>query len=293
MTALALTAALFYGVADFLGGAASRRASALSVLLVSVPIGLIVLAAVSALDGSAPTGTGLAWGFASGLASGVGFQAFYRALAKGPMSVVAPVSALAAAIVPVGAGLLSGEQLQNRVLLGVALCMIAIGLVSVEGGRPVTASGSRLDRGPVLAAVAGVCFGAFFVLIKQAGSGSGLWPLVASRAGVLAVIVMTVLVLAKRSAKSTPTGRAAGFRALRDPVTMAYVLGAGVLDVVANVSYFKASQAGLLSVVAVLTSLYPAITVLLARLVYSERLRTIQRLGLVVALTGVALVTAG
>src|SRR3954447_8785427 len=138
MTPFALTAALFYGVADFLGGAASRRATALSVLLLSVPIGLIVLAAVSMLDGSAPTGIGLAWGFVSGLASGAGFQAFYRALAKGPMSVVAPVSALAAAIVPVGAGLLSGEQLQNRVLLGVALCMIAIGLVSVEGGRPVT-----------------------------------------------------------------------------------------------------------------------------------------------------------
>jgi drug/metabolite transporter (DMT)-like permease len=289
MTVLALSAALLYGIADFLGGAASRRATALSVLLVSVPIGLLTLAAASVFAGGTATVAGLAWGFGSGLISGAGFLAFYRALARGPMSVVAPVSALAAAIVPVGVGLLGGEHLQNRVLLGVVLCMFAIGLVSVERGKPAAATGSRLDSGPVLAAVSGACFGTFFVLVKQAGSGSGLWPLVASRAGVLAVIVVIVLLLARFST----TSQAAGFRALRNPVTMAYVLGAGVLDVIANISYFKASQSGLLSVVAVLTSLYPAITVLLARLVYSERLRTIQRLGLAVALTGVVLVTAG
>src|SRR5215217_1117593 len=102
MTALALSAALLYGIADFLGGAASRRASALSVLLVSVPIGLMTLAVASVLDGGGATVAGLVWGFTSGLVSGVGFLTFYRALARGPMSVVAPVSALAAAIVPVG-----------------------------------------------------------------------------------------------------------------------------------------------------------------------------------------------
>ncbi|MEO5875933.1 MAG: EamA family transporter [Streptosporangiaceae bacterium] len=289
MTVLALSAALFYGIADFLGGAASRRATALSVLLVSVPIGLLTLAVASVLTGGSPAAGGLAWGFGSGLVSGLGFLAFYRALAKGPMSVVAPVSALAAAVVPVAVGLIGGERLNNRILLGVVLCMCAIGLVSIERGKAAAAPGSRLDSGPVLAALAGVGFGAFFVLVKQAGSGGGLWPLVASRAGVLAILLATVLVLARTSA----TGQAAGFRALRNRTTMAYVVGAGVLDVIANVSYFKASQGNLLSVVAVLTSLYPAITVLLARLVYGERFHLIQRLGLAVALTGVALVTVG
>lgn len=286
VTLLALSAALFYGVADFLGGAASRRATALSVLLVSVPIGLTVLAVTAVFTGGDLALPALAWGFGSGLVSGAGFLAFYRALAKGPMSVVAPVSALAAAVVPVAVGLVRGEHLNSTVLLGVALCMCAIGLVSIEPGKE-KAESRGLDSGPVLAVFSGVSFGLFFVLVKEAGDGSGLWPLVASRLGVLTVIIAAVWVLAQFTSQS----QREGFRALRNPVTLALVIGAGALDVVANIAFFKA--AGLLSVVAVLTSLYPAITVLLARIVHGERLRTVQRFGMAIALTGVALVTTG
>ncbi|GAA3197248.1 DMT family transporter [Actinocorallia longicatena] len=288
VTLLALGAALFYGVADFLGGAASRRASALSVLLVSIPIGLSVLAVAALVEGTGPGASGLAWGVGSGLVSGAGFLTFYRALAKGPMSVVAPVSALAGAVVPVVAGLARGESLDGRVLAGVLLCMAAIGLVSMEPGRARADTGRHvLDNGPVLAAFSGTMFGCFFVLVSQAGDGGGLWPLVASRVGVLVVILGAVLVLAARGVQKI------GFGALRNRVTIWIVIGAGALDVVANIAYFKASNAGLLSVVAVLTSLYPAITVLLARIVYAERLQAVQRIGMLIALTGVALVTTG
>ncbi|GAB3279585.1 EamA family transporter [Actinocorallia lasiicapitis] len=288
VTLLALSAALVFGVADFLGGAASRRASALSVLLVSIPIGLTVLAVGALLLGDGPTVQGVAWGLGSGLLSGLGFLCFYRALAKGPMSVVAPVSALAGALVPVIVGVGRGEQLDGRVLIGVLLCMGAIGLVSMEPAKPAaTVRGPWFTSGPALAAFSGTMFGLFFVLIREAGDQSGLWPLVASRVGVLAAILAAVLLLAVRGVQRVD------FRPLRDRVTIWMVIGAGALDVVANMAYFKATNAGLLSVVAVLTSLYPAITVLLARIVYGERLQAVQRIGMVVALTGVALVTTG
>ncbi|ROO83349.1 putative membrane protein [Actinocorallia herbida] len=282
MTFLALTAACLYGVGDFVGGVAARRAGVLAVLLVGIPVGLGCTAAVAAVAGGAPTAAGLGWGFASGLASGVGFLAFYRALAIGPMSVVAPVEALAGTVVPVAVGLCLGERAEGRVLAGVALCVGAIGFVSRErGGGRVS---WRPTEGPGLALVAGLGFGVFFVLLHQAGDGGGLWPLVASRAGVLTAVLLG-LVLARR-------GNAPG-AVLRDPRTLALALAAACVDVAANVSYFLASTAGMLSVVAVLTSLYPAVTVLLARVVHGETLQAAQRLGLGMALTGVALVTLG
>ncbi|MEO3782876.1 EamA family transporter [Actinocorallia sp. B10E7] len=285
VTVMALAAALFYGVGDFFGGAASRRATALSVLMVSIPLGLALLAVAALAGGDAPDAAGVGWGLASGLASGVGFLALYRALAIGPMSVVAPVSALAGAVVPVAAGLLAGERFSGTVMSGVVLCVAAIGLVSMEPGKEGR-SPWVLGEGLSLALVAGTAFGVFFVLLSHAGEGSGLWPLVLSRAGVLTVVLGVVVLLACSSSRppvSMPRGR----------TTWALALGAGALDVVANVAYFKAVNAGMLSIVGVLTSLYPAVTVLLAWLVHKERLQVAQRFGLVVALTGVALVTSG
>ncbi|MDX6739068.1 EamA family transporter [Actinocorallia sp. A-T 12471] len=283
VTFLALAAAVMYGVGDFVGGAASRRAGALTVLLVSIPLGLGCTAVVAGLAGGTPTGAGLAWGFASGLASGIGFLAFYRALAMGPMSVVAPVEAMVGTVVPVAVGLGLGERPEARVLAGVALCVGAIGFVSREpgGGRVRW----RITEGPGLALLAGLGFGVFFVLLHQAGDGAGLWPLVSSRAGVLLVVLLAIL--AARGKTTNPRA------ALRVKGTFALVVAAAVIDVGANVAYFRASTAGLLTVVAVLTSLYPAVTVLLARVVHGERLRAAQRFGLGMALTGVALVTLG
>jgi drug/metabolite transporter (DMT)-like permease len=143
VTLLGLGAALGYGAADFLGGAASRRSSVLRVLLLSMPVGLVLLLATAVLTTGPPTGDGVAWGLAAGLAGATGILTFYHALAKGPMSVVAPVSALAAAILPVAVGMVRGERLEAPVLAGVALCVAAIGLVSLEDGGPAEDRGTR------------------------------------------------------------------------------------------------------------------------------------------------------
>ncbi|MEU5880921.1 EamA family transporter [Spirillospora sp. NPDC047279] len=292
VTALALSAALAYGVADFLGGAVARRSTALRALLWCVPTGLALVLAGTLLTGGTPDTRSLAWGLGAGLAGGTGLMTFYRALAKGPMSVVAPVSALTASLLPVVVGVLRGERLDTAVMLGVALCLVAIGLVSMEEGRPeaadVQATGLRrhLDSGPVMAAVSGACFGIFFILLKEAGDGAGLWPLVAARLGNLLVVVAAFVVLFRL--RGGDTGPKVSGRVL---ITLALISGA--LDAGANVLYFLAVRDGLLSLAAVLTSLYPAVTVLMARIAYSERLRTVQQLGLALAAAGVALVTVG
>ncbi|MFE9106381.1 EamA family transporter [Actinomadura geliboluensis] len=286
VTVLALSAALAYGVADFLGGAVARKSTELKALTWCVPIGLVVVLVAALLGGGSASPGPLAWGFAAGMSGGAGLIAFYRALARGPMSVVAPVSALAAAVLPVAVGIAKGERLDASVLVGVLLCLVAIGLVSMEAGDGgKAAAGRRLDSGPIMAAVSGTCFGVFFVLLEAAGDGSGLWPIVGARVGNLLVVVAAVLFLVAR-------GRGLGPR-VSGRTLIGLALLSGSLDAGANVLYFLAVHDGLLSLAAVLTSLYPAITVLLARIAYSERLRAVQRVGLLVAAAGVALVTVG
>lgn len=290
VTVLALAAALAYGVADFLGGTVTRGSTAIRALTWCVPIGLAVVLVSALLTGGDVSPGPMAWGFVAGLFGGGGLIAFYRALARGPMSVVAPVSALAAAVIPVAVGVAQGERLDASVLLGVLLCLVAIGLVSMEAnGEKEAAPGATgrrlLDSGPVMAGLSGSCFGVFFVLLKEAGDGTGLWPIVGARLGNLAIVAVVLLLLAARGANAGP--RLSG-RAL-----IVLALLSGSLDAGANVLYFLAVHNGMLSLAAVLTSLYPAITVLLARVAYSERLRAVQRVGMAVAVAGVALVTVG
>jgi drug/metabolite transporter (DMT)-like permease len=286
---LSLGSAVVYGAADFFGGAAARRVPARSVLLISLPVGLAVLVAGALATGDVPTRPGLVWGLAAGLAGGTGLIVFYGALARGPMSVVAPVAALISALLPVAAGLAQGERLTPSVLVGVLICLVAICLVSMEGGA---AGPRRSARGPVLAVISGACFGIFFILLREAGRHGGLWALSASRLAGLAVVVAIALAgwaLMRRSA----TRRAAAGHGVIERGALVIAVTAGILDSLANVLYLFATRAGMLSLAAVLTSLYPAITVLLARVVYSERLRMVQRLGVALALAGVALVSAG
>ncbi|RFS86910.1 EamA family transporter [Actinomadura spongiicola] len=289
---LALGAALAYGVADFLGGAVARKSTVLRALICCVPAGLVVVLVSALFTGGRIGAAPMALGFLGGLSGGTGLIAFYRALARGPMSVVAPVSALAGAVLPVAVGVVGGERLERSVVVGVLLCLVAIGLVSMEAGTggesgDAAVGGRRrlLDSGPLMAAASGTCFGVFFVVLKEAGDDSGLWPIVGARAGTLTVVAAALLVMALRG------------RDLGPPVPGRTLLGlallSGILDTGANVLYFLAAHEGMLSLAAVLTSLYPAITVLLARIAYSERLRTVQRVGLAVAVAGVALVTAG
>lgn len=287
VTVLALGAALAYGTADFLGGAVARRSTVLKALTWCVPVGLAVVLVAALLGGGNAAPGPMAWGFLAGMTGGAGLVAFYRALARGPMSVVAPVSALAAAVLPVAVGITRGERLNASALAGVLLCLVAIGLVSMEAGDGgKAASGRRLrDSGPLMAGVSGACFGVFFVLLKAAGDGTGLWPIVGARVGTLFIVVVVLLFMVAR-------GRDLGPR-MPGRALIGLALLSGSLDAGANVLYFLAVHGGMLSLAAVLTSLYPAITVLLARVAYSERLRVIQRVGMAVAVAGVALVTVG
>ncbi len=277
--AFALFAAALYGSADFLGGLASRQARAASVLLLSAPAGAVVMITAALISGAPFQVTGLGWALAAGAAGGVGLLAFYAGLAAGPMSVVAPVAALVLTLLPVGVALAGGERASPAVYAGALLCLAAIGLVSMEQPRQRETS-QRPARGLGFGIVGGIAFGMFFLFLRNAGAASVLWPVAAAR------VAGTVTVLAAAAWLGTaPPGRAAGWRILLAAT------GSGVLDAAANVSYLLAARAGLFGMAVVITSLYPGITVLLARVVLGERMRGVQRAGLVLAAAGVALVT--
>jgi len=264
---LALSAAVAYGVGDFLGGVAARRESATVVVLWSHLVGLIMLLMLAPLLGGELTPSAMAIGAVAGLFGGIGVALFYRGLAVGAMSVVAPIAALLSAAVPVVAGLIEGERPTPAALVGIALALGAIVLVSRDAAPE--------DRGPLrwqalaLAVGAGLAFGLFFVVISHAGEGVGIWPLVGARAA--SVSLFLGLGAAGVTAAAPPKG------------AIGAIVACGVLDAGANVFLLLALDRGLLSVVSVLTALYPAGTVLLARYVLGENLRPVQRAGLGVA----------
>jgi drug/metabolite transporter (DMT)-like permease len=283
---LALSSAMLYGVGEFVGGAASRRTSASSVLLVALPVGLVLLVLAATVTGGELAVPALSWGYASGVAGGVGLLSFYRAMAKGPMSIVSPLSSLVAAVLPVGIGLLLGERLTPFGLGGVALCLTAIALATMTGPSSDLAASRdrarwRMDSGALLAMVSGAGFGLFFVLLREAGGMAGMWPLVASRAANLTLVLVVMLTVG--STRRLVFGTVG---------TVVLAVTMSVCDTAANALYFFAARAGQLSVAAVITSLYPVMTVVLAQLLYRERLGPVQRFGLVLAAVGVVLVAS-
>jgi drug/metabolite transporter (DMT)-like permease len=275
---LAFSAAVAYGVGDFFGGIAARRQPASAVVLWSHLVGLVMLLAVAPLVPGEPTTRALAVGAAAGILGGAGVALFYWGLAIGAMSVVAPIAALLSAAVPVVFGLASGERPEPAALVGIALALGAIVLVSQEepGGHHAQLSTRRWL--PIAVAVtAGVGFGFFFVLIGKAGDDVGIWPLVGARTASISLFVL--LGMAGVTSSAVPLRREAL------PVVIC-----GLLDAGANVFLLLALDRGLLSVVAVLTALYPAGTVLLARYVLGERLSRLQRTGLGVAAMAAVLI---
>jgi drug/metabolite transporter (DMT)-like permease len=287
----ALAAAVLYGSADFLGGAASRRSRALSVAVLSVPAGAVVMLLAAVVAGGPLPTAGLGWAVAAGAFGGLGLMAFYTGLAVGPMSVVAPVSALVSTVLPVGVAVASGEDLGARVYAGVATCLLAIVLVSLERGswpgRKAASSAQERSlrhhaalRGVGYGVVCGALFGIFFVFLRYAGSSGVFWPVGIARLANCAVVLIAAVL-----ARARPVGREAGGQVL------AAAIFSGVLDASANLFYVLATRAGLFGVAIVLTSLYPGITVLLARVVLRERMHAIQRIGLLLAAVGVILVT--
>jgi uncharacterized membrane protein len=279
---LALAASVVYGAADFLGGLASRRAATFPVAAIVQIVGLIALVIATPLFSSAsPSLHSLAWGGAGGATGALGLALLYSALAKGRMSVVAPLTAVCAITVPVITGLFLGERLSPPVLAGVALAMGAIVLISQEGERHAAAPAlpgprRRIDASIGYALGSGVAIGGFYVSLERAGSGAGLWPLLAARVVSVSGFALIALV----------SGRS--FRLPR--ASLRTVLAAGMLDVLANALYLLAVREGMLSIVATLSSLYPASTVLLAYLLLGERLRWVQIAGLGVATVAVVMI---
>ena len=281
---LGLAAALTYGAGDFVGGLVTRRAPLFSVVLLSQVAGTaLLLVAVPFFVDSGPTAHALVWGGASGAAGATGVLFLYKGLAAGRMSVVAPITSVEAAVVPVVWGLAAGERPPVVALAGVVVALVAVVLVAgFQPGEAVAdapaARAGRLAPGVAEALIAGVAFGAFFILLDEAGDATGLWPLVGGRTASLTILA--VLVLAR------------GERVAAAPDTRLPIVAAGALDVAANLLYLLATREGLLSIVAVLTSLYPASTILLARIVLGERMGRLQVAGLGLAVAGVVMMTA-
>jgi drug/metabolite transporter (DMT)-like permease len=278
---LALASATVFGAADFLGGLASRRIATLTVVLVSQLCGLVLLAvSLPWLPGHATT-TDMAWGAASGLVAGAGLAVFYRSLATGTMSVVAPITAVSAATLPFVAGLALGERPPAAALVGIAVALAAVVLISrddEQAAEPLGRPTVPVRRMVAEAVGAGVAFGLFFILLDRTAPGSGLWPLLAARFGSIGLFAV-VAAVTRRSPRPSRS-------------VMPVVAAAGVCDMTANVLYLLAVRGGLLSVVAALTSLYPASTVLLARWWLGERLGRVQVVGLGCAALAVMLITA-
>lgn len=283
---LALLSSVTYGAADFLGGVASRRASTTAVVIVSQLAGLVWLAvAMPLLPPTSVRVVDLAWGGAAGLSGGIGVALLYRGLAVGPMSIVAPVTAVFAVIVPVVVGILSGESLSMLTGAGIVLAATAIVLVGQTGSDPAFApSAANGRRAPSLSAVpiaiaAGVVIGFFLVTLERTPAEAGMWPLVAARA--VSISLFGIAALARPAQQS-----------MSQTAAVTSIVG-GSADMLANVLYLVAVRQGQLSVIATLASLYPASTVLLARLVLGERLGFQQKLGVVGAVIAAAMIVHG
>jgi drug/metabolite transporter (DMT)-like permease len=287
-TILALAAALAYGSADFLGGAASRRARPVAVLAVTAPAGAAVVL-VSALVGSAagigghgPGSTsGLAWGAAAGMTGAAGLIMFYAGFAMAPMSVVAPVSALIAALLPLSVAVAQGQRPGPAVIAGGLICLGAVVLVSLEQGAGSERPAAGRLRGLGYGVASGALFGLFFLFFRSAGASAVLWPVAVARlAGTVVAFAACLLTRTRPAWSGAPHG------------VLVMALASGAVDAAANVCYVLATRLGLFGIAVVVTSLYPGVTVLLARLVLGERMRWVQRVGLVLAGAGLILVTA-
>ncbi|GGQ19903.1 EamA family transporter [Streptomyces roseolilacinus] len=269
---LALGSSLAYGCADFLGGLGARKAHVLRTVMIAAPASLAVELLLWPFLG-ASFGTGaLVWGAASGVASAAAFALLYRTLAIGPMNVLSPVTALVSAVLPVGVGLLQGEHLGAAGMVGLPLALAAVVLVSAGHG---TGSVRPSRTALLLALGAGSAIALQLVFLHQAPSDSGVAPLIVGRAVSSAVTLAAAGLMYRRLGSEKPA--------------YAMSAAAGVLDSVANLLFLLAARGGDLAVVAVITALYPAGTVLLARGVLAERIHRGQLVGLGTAAVAVSL----
>jgi len=273
VAALALAAAVSWGIGDFLGGLKSRALRPVAVLIVAQPIGGALLGLWVALRGQGPPGTAVLWACLASVFGTTGLIAFYRGMAAGALSIVAPIAGAGAAI-PVIWGLARGDHPSSYQELGFAAALIGIVLASFER-RPAAA---RIAAGVGWAAIAMLAFGGYYIPMHAASQGDFLWAAFVFRLTSTTLIAAAWLVL-----------RPPGARRADLPV----LASIGVLDTGGNVFFSAASARGLVSVVSILASLYPVVTVLLARAVLAERVHRSQELGIALALAGIVLISAG
>ena len=274
---LAALCAVTYGLADYCGGRASRSVASTIVTLLGQTTSLVLVVVGVVLIGTPiASAHDLWWGAAGGAAGGLALIAFYQALSRGAMTVVAPTTAVISAALPVIVGLGLGERPSGTAVVGIVVACLAVALVSgAIGTRHYETKFSTV----VLAAVAGIGFGFIFVAFARTAHDSGLWPLLSARAASLPVVAVVV-------------GATRPVRAGLRPVIW-LVLASGVLDMAANMFYLEASHRGLLSIVAVISSMYPVTTVCLAFGLDHERVSKTQAAGLALAATALALVSLG
>lgn len=294
---LALASSLAWGVGDFLGGRVASRAPALTVTVTTQLAGFVLVLLVAPVAGGTASAGAMGLGAVAGGVGGLGLVLYFRALAIGPMGVVAPLSGAVGAMVPVTAGLATGEEVGGLALLGIVAGLVAVVLSTVNpgGGTEATplggaAAAPRRARmraavgpggravGPLLGLLAGLAFGLFFVLLDRTPPGSGLWPLVGARAASVPLLAVVAVV----------RGRAWPARA-----DVGQVIVSGLLDSTANALFLFATRLGLLALTGLLSSLYPVVIVLLARQVLGERLARVQAAGVALAMVAVALVSLG
>jgi len=283
--------AAFWGAADFAGGLATRRSSSLQAVFLAQAVGLILTAPLLLLSAeTVPPPESLLWASLAGAGASLGLAGFYLALSRGAMGLVAPLTALIAAALPAIVGLISGESVGALVILGMVCALIAVVLISLPEkrlGSPTLATfrGTRFAEW-LLILGAGVSFALFYVAVDAAHDAGGevWWPLFTLKLTAILGISAVALVL-------VPLGRAAAIRLGRAALLLGALAGLG--DFGGNLFFVLASAEGGLAVVAVLASLYPVTTVVLARVVLHERLGRPRLAGVVLAISGVVLIGLG
>jgi uncharacterized membrane protein len=280
---LGLMVALTYGTADFFGGVAASFWPTTRVLTIVQCIGLALMTGYLVVFRPAwPSGADALAGSVGGILGLIGIALHYRALALGPMRLVAPIAGVGSAVIPVGiAFAVGGERPGTAAWVGVGASLVALWILGYAEATDDTSTTSA--RGPLLAAAAGACFGLFFSVMASVSEDSGLWPVFLDRfASLLALGLFVALVRPNWKSPATATAGA-----------WWWIIGCGIFDVAAHAFYVAGGRVGLTSEVSVLSALYPAVTVVLAVIVLRERLRRGHLVGVALAIVGVALIAVG
>lgn len=272
---LGLFSAVAAGSSDFLGGFASRNVKAIMVNAGSHFVGIFAVLAAALIFGGDPSGSDLAWGVAAGLGSSLGLLSLYQGIAHSRVAIVSPIAGVGAAALPVLYSVATGDSLTTLAAIGIALGLAAIALVSIQSGeaKGSTAAGVLYGFGGA------VGLGFLLVGLGQATDDAGVWPVMYSRASgfcVLLVVMALTRVRPQLHKSALPA-----------------TIGVGILAAGANSFFTAGVQIGSLSTVAVVSAMFPAVTVLLARFVFRERLQPIQIVGLLCALVAVGLIASG